>query len=81
MSEKFKGTKGTEKMEQTIIMVGHGKANKIARALKVSKSMVSMSLKGRVKSEKAKKIRYVALTQYGGIEMQQVDSLKTSTKT
>jgi predicted transcriptional regulator len=63
-------------MEQTIIMVEHGKANEIARALNVSKAMVSMSLKGKVNSKKAQKIRYVALKEYEGVEMKAVEPKK-----
>ncbi|MBI9064821.1 MAG: hypothetical protein JEZ14_22740 [Marinilabiliaceae bacterium] len=67
-------------MTQTIIMVGHGKAQKIARALKTSKAMVSMSLKGRVTCGKAEKIRHVALAEYGGQEMRAVNKDKDESK-
>lgn len=60
-------------MEETIIiMVGHGKVREIARVFKITESMVSMSLRGKRDTELAKKIRHVALTQYGGVEMKPV---------
>lgn len=60
-------------MEQTIIMVGHGKAQEIAKVFNITKAMVSMSLRGKRKGEKAKKIRHVALNQFGGVEMKPID--------
>jgi len=59
-------------MKETIIMVGHGKMQKIAQAFGVSEAMVSMSLRAKRKGDLAIKIRHVALTQYGGTEMQAV---------
>ncbi len=59
-------------MEETIIMVGHGNVGKIAKVFDVTKAMVSMSLRGRRKGDLAKKIRHVALTQFGGVEMKPV---------
>ena len=59
-------------MEETMIMVGHGKMQEIAKVFGISESMVSKSLRGHRKGSLAKKIRYVALTQFGGREMQAV---------
>jgi len=64
------------KMEKTIILVHRGNTKKIAAAFGVTKSMVSMSLRGHRMGELAKKIRHVALTQYGGVEMEPVNKTK-----
>lgn len=58
--------------KKTVIMVGYGKVRKIAYVFGCSESMVSKSLHGHKNNELAVKIRHVALTQFGGIEMQPV---------
>jgi hypothetical protein len=55
-----------------MIAVGYGKVRKIAKAFNCSESMVSKSLNGYKDNELSKKIRHVALTQFGGVEMQAV---------
>ncbi len=59
-------------MEQTIIMVGHGKVSEIAKVFGCTNGMVSLSLRDRRKGDLAKKIRHVALTQFDGVEMKPV---------
>lgn len=56
-----------------MISVGHGKAKEIAKVFGVSTGMVSMSLKGKRNGALALKIRYVALTQYDGVELTPVE--------
>ena len=68
--------KVNKKMDKTIIMVEYGSLKKIAKVFKVSVPMVSMSLRGHRMGELAKKIRHVALTQYGGVEMEPVNKTK-----
>lgn len=65
-------------MEKTIIMVGHGKVKEIAKVFGVSKTAVSLALRDHRKNELTKKIRHVALTQFGGTEMQQVKPSSTT---
>ncbi|GEM_PF-1268130 len=59
-------------MEKTIIMVRHGKVKEIAKVFGISKTAVSLALRGHRKNDLTKKIRHVALTQFDGVEMQQV---------
>lgn len=54
------------------IEVRHGDKLKIARVFNVTSSMVGASLNGRRSSELAKKIRFVAMSQYNGKMMQAV---------
>ncbi len=60
-------------MKKTIILVHRGKAKEIVKVFGVTKGMVSSSLRGHRNSELAKKIRHVALTQYGGVELEPVN--------
>ncbi len=55
-------------MEKTIILIEYNVAKEMADLMGCSKTMVSLSLQGKRNSDLAKKIRNVALTQYGGIE-------------
>ena len=61
-----------------MIVVPYGKMREIAKAFGVDESMVSKSLRNKRNGDLAKKIRHVALTQFDGVEMQQVN--KTDTK-
>lgn len=51
------------------IFVKHGVQYDIARALDCSPQYVSLALKGRRQKDKALKIRYVALSQFDGVEV------------
>lgn len=51
------------------IVLDYGKANQLAKTFKCSREMVSKALHFRKNSELARKIRYVAVQQYGGIEI------------
>jgi hypothetical protein len=52
------------------IIVAHGANGKIAKAFGVTNAMVGKALHGRGDSDLSKKIRYVAITQYEGQEVQ-----------
>lgn len=64
---------------QTRITVEHCKQKDIAKAFKCTTSMVSKALRGKKNTELAKRIRYVALTQYDGQEMQIIPQKKKET--
>ncbi len=51
---------------KTIIKVPYGTGRKLAKALRCTNVMVSMSLNFKKDTSLAKKIRYVAIKQYGG---------------
>lgn len=51
------------------IVLDYGKANMIAKTFKCSREMVSKALHFKKNSELARKIRYVAVKEYGGIEI------------
>ena len=51
------------------IVLDYGKANMIAKTFKCSREMVSKALHFKKNSELARKIRYVAVKEYGGIEV------------
>ena len=51
------------------IVMERGAVSKIARSLGCTKEMVSKSLNYKKDTELAKKIRHVACTQYGGVEL------------
>jgi hypothetical protein len=59
---------------QNRIVVQHGRCKLIAKAFNVTDAMVSKALSGKSSSELARKIRYVAKTQYGGREMEFIES-------
>ncbi len=59
-------------MDKSIIRVEYGKVRKIAKVFGCSESMVSESLSGYKNTTLSKKIRHVALTQFGGKELQEV---------
>lgn len=54
--------------KQNKIVVEHGKRKDIAKVFNVTDAMVSKALSGQSTTELAKKIRYVAMTQYAGRE-------------
>lgn len=56
--------------EKTRIIVDHNNQKEISKVFKCTKSMVSQALRGKSQSELAKKIRYVAVSQYGGQEIE-----------
>lgn len=62
------------KTTKTRILVKYGSVRKLAKAFGVSESLVSQALRGQQNGEKAKKIRHVALSQYGGVEFQNIES-------
>ena len=51
------------------IILDYGKAKQLAKVFKCSREMVSKALHFKKNSELARKIRYVAKEQYGGIEI------------
>jgi hypothetical protein len=51
------------------VVVEHGDTLKIAKALGCSRQMVIMSLRYKKNSILAGKIRYVAVSQFGGVEV------------
>lgn len=51
------------------IVVSHGDSKKIAVSMHCTREMVSKALNFKKDSELARKIRYVAKEQYGGIEI------------
>lgn len=51
------------------IIVEHGVSSKLAKVFNVTNAMVTKALHGRGGSELAIKIRYVAISQYGGKEI------------
>ena len=55
------------------IIVKHGDKLKIAKVFNVTSGMVGAALNGRRNSDLAKKIRYVATSQYDGKMMQPVE--------
>lgn len=48
------------------IIIDYGKAKEIASLMKCTKEMVSLSMNFRKNSQLARKIRYVAIKEYGG---------------
>ena len=48
------------------IIIDYGKAKEIASLMKCTKVMVSLSMNFRKNSQLARKIRYVAIKEYGG---------------
>lgn len=79
MNAAAKIQKITRKNEQSInfnnivrmkrIILDYGKAKQLAKVFKCSREMVSKALHFKKNSELARKIRYVAKEQYGGIEI------------
>jgi len=67
-------------MDKSIIRVEYGKVRKIAKAFGCSESMVSESLNGYKNTMLSIKIRHVALTQFGGKELQEVKQEYTELK-
>ena len=61
---------------QNPIVVDHGIGGKLANIFNCTNAMVSKALKGHTNTELAIKIRYVAITQYGGKEMTYVEPKK-----
>ena len=57
-----------EKKRLPIIITPFGSKQKIAKDLKVSREFVNRSLSYTSNSEKAKKVRSIALEKYGGVE-------------
>jgi len=55
-------------MQKTIIKMPRGNGIKLAKALRCSTVIVSLSLNGKKRTALARKIRHVALTQYDGQE-------------
>lgn len=51
------------------VVVEYGTAGKIAKAMNCTLEMVSKALNYKKDSQLARKIRYVAKTQFGGIEI------------
>jgi hypothetical protein len=51
------------------IIVEHGEQLKIASSMQCTKEMVSKSLNFKKDTDLARRIRYVAKSQYGGIEI------------
>lgn len=51
------------------VVLDYGKANMIAKTFKCSREMVSKALHFKKDSVLARKIRYVAVKEYGGIEI------------
>lgn len=51
------------------IVMKRGAVNKISRDMHVTRQMVSNSIAFKKNSELARKIRYVATSQYGGVEV------------
>jgi predicted transcriptional regulator len=58
------------------IIVEHGVSIQIARMFGVTSAMVGKALHGKGNTELAKKIRHVALTQYGGKKIRFVKTEK-----
>lgn len=61
---------GLDKKRILIVGLERGTNLKIARALGVTKEMVSKSICGRKNTPLARKIRHVAVSQYGGKEVE-----------
>ncbi len=57
-----------------IIMVKYGSVRKLAKVFGLSEAYVSKSLRGHTGGDKARKIRHVALTQFDGVIMQEVNN-------
>ena len=51
------------------IILDYGKCSALARSMQVTRETVSRALSYKKNSELARKIRYVAKTQYDGIEI------------
>ena len=49
-----------------VVMLPYGKGKKIAQALGISEKTVTQAIKGYVDNDLARKIRYVAIKEYGG---------------
>ncbi len=59
----------TESKKLKRIWVKQGTGKKIARAFDCSTVIVSLALNGKKDTELARKIRYVAIKEYGGVEI------------
>ena len=59
-----------DKKRTLVVGLERGTNLKIARALGVTKEMVSKSICGRKNTPLARKIRHVAVSQYGGKEVE-----------
>ncbi|MDD4747121.1 MAG: hypothetical protein RBR35_07125 [Salinivirgaceae bacterium] len=58
-----------------LIKIPHGKGRRLARIFGCTPARVSQALNGNLPdNELTKKIRYVALTQYDGVELESVTS-------
>ncbi len=63
------------------IFVKHGVQHEIAKALECTPQYVSLALKGKRCRDKALKIRYVALSEFNGVEIALTDEQKNKIMT